>query len=403
MNAKTLGVGFWLALATTSALAALSTNATAMPWDVGGAVAPAQTPATSGPDPLCAESYANDKKKSGPAIRFGVQPRLAGEAGATQTTALTPESDLKRDAALGKLRGNRKLVLRLNRLMAEDGQAGIEKFRKLAEHFAAKGYEINLQLRYHPADRDNGNIAKWLSFVKKAVKAVGPNELVTDIQVTNEVNIAVSKNTSDGYYKNSTDALVQGMITASKTSKKYGFDHQRFGFDYLWRTHDGTTDAAFWNEIGEKGGEALRSATDWVGVHMYPGTYMPGLFFQEVVVTDLGDSLLEGLAQVRECYMPKAGLRSTVPIHIKELAMPTGPGRTETEQATALSTFVKVLNDYRGTYNVADVEWFNLRDNNSAGPDFHSYFGLLRDDYSPKPSFDVFRRLIKTYGAKRKN
>jgi hypothetical protein len=42
-----------------------------------------------------------------------------------------------------------------------------------------------------------------------------------------------------------------------------------------------------------------------------------------------------------------------------------------------------------------------LRDNNSKGPNFQSFFGLLRDDYSRKPAFGVYRRLIARYGARR--
>ena len=36
---------------------------------------------------------------------------------------------------------------------------------------------------------------------------------------------------------------------------------------------------------------------------------------------------------------------------------------------------------------VTDFRWFGLRDNNSDGPDYQSYFGLLRSNYSKKPAF----------------
>lgn len=35
-----------------------------------------------------------------------------------------------------------------------------------------------------------------------------------------------------------------------------------------------------------------------------------------------------------------------------------------------------------------------------AAPARTSYFGLLRDNYPPKPAFAVYRRLIARYGAK---
>ena len=96
--------------------------------------------------------------------------------------------------------------------------------------------------------------------------------------------------------------------------------------------------------------------------------------------------------------MPLAGFGRRQPIHLEELGYPTGPGRTEEAQAVALDAFVRTLNRYRGTYGITNVNWFGLRDNNSAGPDFQSFFGLLRDDYSAKPAFAVYRKVIRELG-----
>ncbi len=98
--------------------------------------------------------------------------------------------------------------------------------------------------------------------------------------------------------------------------------------------------------------------------------------------------------------MPLAGLGHRTPIHLEELGYPTGPGRTEAGQATALDAFVHTLSRYRGTYGITNANWFGLRDNNSAGPDFQSFFGLLRDDYSPKPAFGEYKRLVRELGAR---
>ncbi len=56
---------------------------------------------------------------------------------------------------------------------------------------------------------------------------------------------------------------------------------------------------------------------------------------------------------------------------------------------------------YSGTLGVTDYRYFNLRDNNSAGPDLFDAVGLLRDDYSRKPAFGVFRHAIAGFGEKR--
>ncbi len=60
---------------------------------------------------------------------------------------------------------------------------------------------------------------------------------------------------------------------------------------------------------------------------------------------------------------------------------------------------MKTANRYRGTYNLTELNWFGLRDNNSAGPNFQSFFGLLRDDYSRKPAFGAYRKLVRRLGA----
>src|SRR5215213_718053 len=74
-RARRTGIGALTALAVLVAAA----TAQAIPWDAGGAIVPADTPPAKRPDPSCAQSYANDRARRGPSIRFGIGPRLAGE------------------------------------------------------------------------------------------------------------------------------------------------------------------------------------------------------------------------------------------------------------------------------------------------------------------------------------
>jgi hypothetical protein len=55
---------------------------------------------------------------------------------------------------------------------------------------------------------------------------------------------------------------------------------------------------------------------------------------------------------------------------------------------------VGAVQDFRGTYNVTDYRWFDLRDHSSASTNFQHHYGLLRDDYSPKPAFEAYRALV---------
>ena len=387
-------------LATLIATGAVATPAAAIPWDRGGAIAPSRTPAPSRPDPGCLESYANDRPAPGARVRFGVGPRLAGESGVGQTVPTVPGDVEKRDVALRRLGDERFFAVRLNRLFMEDGGAGILRFKRLARHFARMGFEVELQVRYHPAPVDDGNIAKWLRFVRRVVREFGPLRRVTGLQITNEVNIAFSPNTSDGAYRRSVEALIRGVVAAKRESLRRGFDHQEVGFNFAWRFVE-DADAGFWEALGRRGGRRLRRHTDWVGIDIYPGSWAPGVFFPAPII-DFGDAFVEGIAQTRECYMPKAGFGSRVPLRIEETGYGTGPGRSEADQATATGEFARAAHRYRGTYNISDFRFFGLRDNNSAGPSFQQHLGLLRDDYGEKPAFDVLRRAIARYGARRR-
>ena len=283
------------------------------------------------------------------------------------------------------------MKVRLNRLFQADGRAGIRKFKRMARHYSRLGFNVELQVRYHPAPEQNGDIGAWLDYVRQVVRAFGPIKHVTALQITNEVNLTFSPNTSDGAYENAVQALARGVPVAKREARRLGYRRLKTGFNYAWRFGD--ADADFWRAVGASGGKRLRSATDWVGIDAYPGTYIPGTF------QNAGDALLEAIAQVRECYMPLAGFGRRTPIHLEELGYPTGPGRSEAAQKAALRGFVKTANRYRGTYNLTELNWFGLRDNNSAGPNFQSFFGLLRDDYSRKPAFGAYRKLVRRLGA----
>ena len=381
---------------TTLALAvslALPAAAAAIPWDAPGVIPPAQTPAADTPDPYCDQSYANDRPMAGPKLDFGIGPRLAGEAGAGQTTPVVAEDKRKRDAALLRLAGRRTMNVRLNRLFESDGRAGIRKFKRMARHYSALGFDVELQVRYHPAPEQNGDFGAWLDYVRRVVRAFGPIKHVVGLQITNEVNITFSPNTSDGAYANAVEALARGVPAAKHEARRRGYNQLETGFNYSWRFGNG--DADFWRAVRAAGGKRLRKATDWVGLDAYPGTFIPP------VVRNPGDALLEAIAQVRECYMPMAGFGPRTPIHIEEIGYPTGPGRSEGSQERVLKSFVRAVKRYRGTYGVTSLNWFGLRDNNSEGPNFQSYFGLLRDDYSPKPAFGAYRKLVRRLSGRR--
>jgi hypothetical protein len=325
----------------------------------------------------------------GPSIRFGITP--AGEAGALgPAVPVVPDDPPRTLGALMRLHPPQApFVLRLNRLFWADGEAGIARFLSLARRYTDAGYLVELQVRYHPAAGQEGNVAGFVAFVREVVDRFGPNPRVVGLQVTNEVNFTISPDSSDGAYAGARDALIGGVIAAGDEARRRGFRQLTVGFNWFYRT-DPNSEAGFWNYLRDHGGPAFVAAVDWVGLDAYPGTVFPP-------VEPPGgerDGMVAALSQLRRCFMPIAGLGPSVPIHVEENGWPTGPGRAEDSQAPALQAMVRAVHDFRGTYGVTDYRWFDLRDHNTSSANFQHHYGLLRDDYSPKPAFEAYRRLV---------
>lgn len=209
---------------------------------------------------------------------------------------------------------------------------------------------------------------------------------MTAVQVTNEVNLTFSPDSSDGGFTNARQALVQGVIAAHDEARRLHYGQLSVGFNYVYRLPD---DGSFWSELGGAG-PRFRAAVDWVGLDAYPGTFFPP--FEPP--GGERDGMAAALSTAR-CYMGSAGFGAAVPIHVEENGYPTGPGRTEGRQVQALSGMLGVVDRLRGTFGVSDYRWFDLRDHNSGSENFQHHYGLLRDDYSPKPAFAVLRDLYR--------
>ena len=358
------------------------------------------TPAQSSGDPYCTGSYASPPSHQTHPIRFGIDPGLAGSVGGAQLPSVP--DDPKRDLAAvkGLHPTHRALVVRLNRMFWSDGKAGIDQFRALANSYTRAGFNVELQVRYHPPAGHAGDIAGWLSYVRAVVDAFGPNRRVTALTITNEVNVQFSPNTSDGSYRGAEDALIAGIEAAHARALRRHFRQLRLGFTYAYRFAP-SGDAAFFSYLGAHGGPAFRRALGFVGLDFYPGSvYPPVMAPSDTYAAELG----QALGVVRRCLAPKAAIGFGTPIWITEDGVPTGTN-SEAAQAAALRELVKATSEFRRTFDVTDYRWFNLRDSSSAsptnliGPTFSSD-GLLRSDYTQKPAFAVYRSLIAELGTR---
>lgn len=354
-------------------------------------------------DPYCLGTYGNAPARSGAPLRFGIDPGLAGSAGGVQLPS-APD-DPAEDVAMTKaLRPpGRVLVVRLNRLFWSGGNALIAQFRTLVASYTRAGLDVELQVRYHPTTAENGDLPAWEAYVRHVVDVFGSDRRVVAMTITNEVNLTVSPNTSDGAYADARDALIDGIEAAHAEAVRDRDRQLRFGFTYAYRFSP-PSDAAFFAYLGAHGGRAFRSALGFVGLDFYPGSIFPPVLLP-------GESLREDMAQalgvLRTCFMPMAGLGARVPIWITENGVPTGASTSDAAQASDLTELVDAAQAYSGTFGVTDYRWFDLRDTTAslvgslpgAAATF-STDGLLEADYAAKPSFGAYRAAIAALGER---
>jgi hypothetical protein len=152
----------------------------------------------------------------------------------------------------------------------------------------------------------------------------------------------------------------------------------------------------FWKAIGKLGERKFIDSLDYIGLDFYPDVFY--LLASDGLPGDIRHGVEYMLRMFRNLWMAQSGIPASVPMHVSENGWPTGPWRSYERQAEAIEAVIRTIYDYRGNYNVTHYEFFDLLDANSNDADMLSQFGLLRDDYTPKPAFDVYRKLVSELG-----
>jgi hypothetical protein len=328
-----------------------------------------------------------------PHLVFGVYPGgAAGTVGPGGPVA--PENPALRLAALRRLRPpGRPFVLHL--YASYTGASGWSAARQVGQQirdYGAAGFETELVTAYRPADGgSSADIGGFTDFVRETIRSLGHLRGFVSLQVTNEANQGGSPNTSDGYYAGAKDALIKGVLAARAEIRKDRVGQLKVGFNWAYAT-DGR-ERAFWRYLGRHGGRRFAHDLDWVGLDAYPGTWGPALNGRGLAAETR--SFMDGaLRALRATYLPLASIPHAVPLCVSETGYPTGPDRTDAMQVAVMKAAVGIVDHDRGTYNITGLRWFDLRDADSSSSSFESQYGLMRDDYSPKPAFGVYRRLV---------
>jgi hypothetical protein len=325
-------------------------------------------------------------------LTFGIFP--GGPAGviAGPRPPAVPEDQNRIDAALAELAGGRPFVVHqyIEYTTPANNEAQIAGAEATTQHYASQGLRVEWVLRYRPASAPD--VAGFAAFAREAVARLGALEAVKALQITNEANFTAAPDSADGAYTGAAEALVEGVIAAKDEAVVRGMTGLEIGFNWFYRT-DPASEHGFWSGLGARGGQRFADSVDWVGLDAYPETFFPP------ANTSRRGSMTNAMSVLRECLMPLAGLDGSVPIHVTENGWPTAPNRSYAEQERALRDMVLAVHDYRAVYNVTDYRWFTLRDSNSADPNFQQQYGLMRDDYTPKPAYWAYRDLVAALGV----
>ncbi|MBV6696015.1 hypothetical protein [Kitasatospora aureofaciens] len=305
---------------------------------------------------------------------FGIYPGglLGSDTGLTEP--VRPDDPALITAALCELQGSAPALL----VRAYRSHPAGAHTPERPEQYATEGRKLDLVLQFRHPD---GKLDGWTDFVRRTVRAEGHRLAV--LQICEEPNLDLPP--VDGSIPNVRRALVEGVIAAKEEALACGYGDLAVGFNAVPSFDPADT---FWTDLGQLADERFHRALDYVGLDFFPDVFRP------LQSDQLADAVRAVLTGFRRDALAAAGIGPAVPIRICENGWPTGPGRDEVRQAEVVEEVVRTVAGLAAELAVTGYAFFALRDADSAGATLFHHFGLLRDDYSRKPAFDVYRRLI---------
>lgn len=319
-----------------------------------------------------------------PGLIFGIYP--FGVAGTDTGVAVGPPDDYEEiGKACTALQGSAaSLVPRTYVLYTgSDSTTGI---LAQVEQYVSSGLKWDIVLCFRDAGME---LDGWLALIRTIVRRYGLD--LEALHVTAEANLALPAGQGDGNQPNVRQALVQGVI-AAKGEAHASNAGMSIGFDAVpaFDPRD-----VFWDSLKTLGGQAFANALDYVGLNFYPD-----VFGGRIAPEHLRMAVETVLRSFRTVDLPAAGIPASVPIRITENGWPTGPDRSYERQADVLETVIRTIYDLREDLHITHYELFGLRDANSSNDNLFYQFGIVRDDYTPKPAFYTYQKLIEELSAR---
>jgi hypothetical protein len=231
----------------------------------------------------------------------------------------------------------------------------------------------------------------WFDFIRKIIQQFGAH--LDSLQITNEPNLSFM----DGSKPYVIEALVQGVITAKQEARARNLQF-KIGFGSV--PNSPVAVPHFWERLAQVGGKEFIESLDYVGHNFYIDVFEEAL----IDLKDIPVSVERVLRLFRQENLKTAGIPTSIPIRIAENGWPTGKNpltqidRPYDQQAKVLETVIRTVYQLREELHISHYELFGLRDADSTKEDLFHQFGIMRDDYTPKPAFYAFQHLIQELG-----
>lgn len=314
------------------------------------------------------------------ALTFGIYPGSAvGDTG----QAGPPDRPDRILQALSQLQGRpaRPFIVRAYDLYADPGDTGGAATRQVPagyDRYLGQGRKLDLVAQYHSR---SGDVGGFCAFIEKLIDRHG--EHIATLQIGEEPNVTASPSL-DGAYPRITEALIAGVRAAKDKARRGGYPGLKVGCNSSPLLGP---DATFFADLTQAGGERFITDLDYIGLDFFPDVFRP------IAPGRLASAVQSLLDAHRRDNLAPAGL-GHLPLVITEHGWPTGPDRSPERQAEVVRTVLDVISRSAGALCITGYIHHALRDANSAGSGLLSRFGLMTDDYTPKPAFHAYRELI---------
>jgi hypothetical protein len=319
-------------------------------------------------------------------LTFGIYP--GGGTGSVEPGG--PDCPGRINQALDELQGTarRPFIVRAYDVYADPGDTVPATPRQAPagyERYLGHGRRLDLVAQYHSR---SGDITGYCAFIEALIDRHG--EHLATLQVCEEPNVTGDPDL-DGAYPRVTEALIAGVKTARQSAERSGRDI-KVGCNSTPLVGPA---AGFFLDLTRAGGERFVADLDYIGLDFFPDVFRP-------VAADRLEGIVQALLEAhRRDILTPAGL-GHLPLVVTESGWPTGPGRPAGRQAGVLRTVIEVIARTAGPLGITGYRHFALRDARSAGDGLLCQFGLMTDDYTPKPAFGLYRDLISRFSEEQR-